>query len=393
VVKTNNIIEINGKHYNMNTGAIVASPRTTQASTAKKASVISKKTKSNSAAIKTPPATAPKKPSLARPPSTKAELKHSIEIKPNITKPKILPISEVAGHTPQAPKTLMRKVVQKPIDTFHQRLRAQSPTDTFLQQPAIAVPAKLSIDAINNKRLQHARVIVKSQLISHYTSFDPNTPSVTHVQSQIAVTPIQHRVFKRVVQPPQPAAPLTTEQLLQRALERATSHEQPPYRPIRSFHATPKRHARRVVTISGAGLITALLIGFVIHSNIANIRLQLASSKAGFAASVPADQPTGLHLSSLSSSAGDVTLRFSRQDNPTGSYTLTEQASTWDSSTLREMYVNAVTKQAQTVIADGNIIYIYGNQNATWVNDGVWYQIHSNGSLSNQQLIAIATSL
>jgi hypothetical protein len=396
VVKTNNIIEINGKHYNVNTGAIVASPSNMKAAVAKKASVITKKTKTTTpATTKTTKTAVPKKSSFATPPSGKTELKHSIEIKPNSTKAKPLPITEIAGHTPQAPKTLMRKVVEKPSNTFHQRLRAQSPTDVLLQQPTIAVPLKLSIDAINNQRLKHARVIPKSQLISHYTSIDPNNPSLSHVQSQIDVTPTQHRVFKRVAQSPQaqPKAS-TTEQLLQRALERATSHEQPPYRPARSFHTTSSRqHTRRLITLSSTGLVAVLLIGFVVHSNLANIRLQLASAKAGFAASIPANQPAGLQLNSLNSSVGNVTLHFSGQSSQTGSYTLSEQASTWDSSTLREMYVNQQTKQFQTVIADGNIIYIYGNQNATWVNDDIWYQIHSDGSLSNQQLIATATSL
>ncbi len=389
MVKNNNTIEINGKHYNVETGEIVANSSGSSSISAKKANAtITTRVKHTP---KKSPSSSKKTKSVAGAPQSKAELKHTLQIKPDIQAVKPRPVAPIIGHTPQAPKTLMRKGVQKPTSMFHQRLKAQSPTDVFFKQPPVVVPPKLSVESVNNKRLNHARVIAKSQLISHYTTIDPSVPSTPQLRSHVPIAAQPPRFYRRV--PLRPQAPLTTEQLLQRALERATSHEQPPYKPVRTFHSQHQRHIRRAIGVGGASLVCALLIGFVVHMNMSNIKLQLASSKAGFVAAVPANQPADTHLGSLSSSIGIVTLKFTGSGAAPSNYVLTEQASTWDSDTLRAMYLNQVAKHFQIIEAAGNTIYIYGQQNATWVSGNVWYQIQSHGSLSNQQLISIASSL
>ena len=46
----------------------------------------------------------------------------------------------------------------------------------------------------------------------------------------------------------------------------------------------------------------------------------------------------------------------------------------------------------QVVVGGGRTVYLYGSRNATWVNNGLWYVLQGNDSLSNQQLVQLATS-
>ena len=47
----------------------------------------------------------------------------------------------------------------------------------------------------------------------------------------------------------------------------------------------------------------------------------------------------------------------------------------------------------QTIDTAGRTVYIYGNDNASWVDNGIWYQVTSNGDLSNTDVLNIASSL
>jgi hypothetical protein len=72
---------------------------------------------------------------------------------------------------------------------------------------------------------------------------------------------------------------------------------------------------------------------------------------------------------------------------------LTEKTSAWNSATLRDNFVASNAKTYQTVETGGRTIYLYGQNQASWVNGGIWYQVQSNGALSNHQLVELATSL
>jgi hypothetical protein len=72
---------------------------------------------------------------------------------------------------------------------------------------------------------------------------------------------------------------------------------------------------------------------------------------------------------------------------------LTQTASNWDSQALKENFVATVGKDYQVVQSAGRTIYTYGDNNATWVNGGIWYKIDSAGSLTSVELVDLATSM
>ena len=300
------------------------------------------------------------------------------------------PIAKHHGpaHSPQPAQTLMRRAVTKPTVTPKTQFKAQGQASQLVSQTVLEVAPKLSATIVDNRRLKHAQVIPKSRLISRYNmdvviARTPAIPARSGSVGQAATT------LPRASHQPAPSRPQTTADLLQRAIEQATSHRQ----------VTPhiKRSAarnKRIVSVSTLALVSLVLFGFVLHQNMPNIKLDMASSKAGFAAGLPTNQPAGYSLGTLSASTGQVALQFHSNSDNNRVYNLVEKPSDWDSVTLRDMFVtNASANRYQTVQTAGRTLYLYGQQNITWVNGGIWYLVRSDGVLSNQQLIDLATSL
>jgi hypothetical protein len=174
-------------------------------------------------------------------------------------------------------------------------------------------------------------------------------------------------------------------------LELASSHEAPAVKP-RSRSLAKRIASRRITGISSLVVAAFLLVGLVSYANSTAIRLHVASSHAGFAVSLPGYKPAGYRLSHMNYSPGNVAIEFqSNSDNRR--YAITEQASAWDSQTLRDDFLAGVGQDYQAVQTAGRTVYVYGQQNATWVSGGVWYQIKSGGALSLHQVVQLASSM
>lgn len=183
--------------------------------------------------------------------------------------------------------------------------------------------------------------------------------------------------------------------IFQKALEQAAAHELPPAPAKNRAHATRRKRprSRRLVNISAAALAVVLVGGFLAYQNTANLKLHLASSKAGFAATLPSYHPAGFSVGRFAYSPGNVTINFHSNSGNDRSFALTEQPSGWNSSTLLNEFVATESDSYQTVQTGGRTVYIYGQNKATWVNGGVWYQVDSKGALSTRQLANLASSM
>lgn len=126
------------------------------------------------------------------------------------------------------------------------------------------------------------------------------------------------------------------------------------------------------------------------YPNVDAIQVHIASSRAGINATMPAWQPSGFSAQQFSYSPGKVTIGFAAEGSR--KFSLTQTASKWDSSALLTEYVAPHNHTYDTIQADGRLIYAYGNNNASWVNNGIWYQLVSDGTLSTSQLVRLATS-
>lgn len=365
VSKKNNVIEINGKRYDATTGALLHNGHSTKA--------------------------------VAAP-----AVKHATPAK---HKPSMLDVRPAASHhrhgnQPQPTHTLMRQAVSKPAASAKSHLKAHGHVSHELALAKAAdlqVLPKTSALTVDDRRLRHAKAVHKSKLISRYSDATPATGAAPAFPLPTPTARPVMDVVPQAASRPHPvnARPQTTADLLQQAIEQATSHEQPAPKLSRLSRAgRPHRRVNKIASVSSLAVLSVAMFGFVLHQNMPSIKLDLASSKAGFAASLPASRPAGYSLSKLSSSIGQVDLNYQSGGNTQGSFTITEKQSNWDSATLRDMYVAQTSgDQYQTVQTAGRTLYLYGQQNVTWVNGGIWYLLHSDGSLTNQQLIDTASSL
>lgn len=190
--------------------------------------------------------------------------------------------------------------------------------------------------------------------------------------------------------------------VFQRALKHANAHEQPTHNP-RAARKAAKAEAKRAkkatrpvhhraMSVALASLAVLLLTGFFAYQNRADLIMRVADAKAGFHANLPGYKPAGFAAAKFSYGAGLVAVNF--HNGTTGSsYSLVQKTSDWDSQTLLDSYVSTQSHTYQTLQSGGRTIYLYGNNNAAWVNGGVLYQLTSNGSLTTNDVLNIATSV
>lgn len=356
--KNNNTIEINGQLYDATTGAVLK---------------------------RTPTANAQPEPLATASTSPPA-------VQPAASDPIRQSVKPAMSRKPAPSSTLMRHAVKKPATGLKRHLRAQGAADLLASPPLGGIVVPTSVQRLDPKRLQDAQKIAKSRFVSR---FSPSSIGATTVSPATAPTPPQPNsslpsrhlsAAPAHLAPSHAKRPKTTADLLDRALQQANSHRELPPEQIRHGHA------KRNTAIAGAVVLPVLLLGVVVTQNLSTVRLQMASAKAGFSAALPNYQPAGYSMGQLNYSDGVVAAQFhSNSDNRR--YTITQKRSSWDSASLRDSFVATTDGQYQTAQAGGRTIYLYGTGNATWVNNGIWYIIQSNGSLNDNQLIELAASL
>jgi hypothetical protein len=291
-------------------------------------------------------------------------------------------------HQPEHAKTLMRRSVPKPGRALKRQVRAQGEVQLAPGQTVGPVAAKLSIASIDPHREQRAEQIARSPHIRHFNPLSKSRPAAPSLPLPAALVARP----KPVVHPARVAISGHTKKpsmdIFERALSQATAHQEPPFKPI-----SHRKFSKRIAGTLAVGVSLLLVGGFLTYRNVPNIDLHLASARAGFTASLPGYQPAGFSLGPFTSAQGEVDVHF-KSNSDQRAFTVTEKDSNWDSATLRDSYV--ITKAGQnyeTINAGDSTIYVYGQNNATWVSGGVWYTIQTNGALSTQQLIQIANSL
>jgi hypothetical protein len=299
-----------------------------------------------------------------------------------VNKPKLRssrqPASHVKAHAPKKAQTLMRHVVKKPTTRTPTHTKAHGPA-ALAHRAQSKVVIKNSAHKVDHKRLIKASRAAKSELIKHFAPLG----SVTY-QAPTPGTVFTPLAAQAVQQSKPKSRPQTTAELLEKALQRATAHEQ----------AAPKRKANRkkVASLAGGAALVVLLVGVVFNQNLPQLQLQAASARAGFDAQLPEYQPPGYSVGKLRYSEGAVATSF--QSNSDGrNYTLTQKRTTWDSNALRDLFVVGQDSNYQVAETLGHTVYLYGNRNATWIKGDIIYQIQSDGTLSDRQLLELASSL
>jgi len=393
VVKKPNILELNGKRYDAYSGELLGSA-TGHAGRARSIDGFTTAAASHTLTPKPKAATPAKSVTPAPKPTTHKPISDFTRT----------PAHHVAHHKPANSQTLMRSAVHKPQPSVKRNLKTQQRTDVLVKQPSITVAPKLSSYQLDPKRVEHAKRVPRSPSVRRYavdrTALTPQpvpvavptqTPPTT-VQAQPAVRPVYADASAQTLR--RPLAPQThSTDIFEQALARANSHLQ---QPLSRRQAKAKRRksllAGRALSISAASLAVLLLVGFFAWQQKAALTMRYAASKSGVAATMPGYKPGGFNVGKFSYSPGVVAVNFTNNSNGS-SFALVEKSTSWDSAALRDSFVASRSRTYQTIDAAGRTIYTYGNHNATWVDNNVWYQVNSQGSLTTRQLVNLAVSM
>lgn len=398
VAQKSNVIEINGKRYDAVSGQLLgdAQARAT-VSTVKpmqtRSGSLDGVTKSAVRAVA--PAA---KPRLAAAAPAKSE---EVRVRPFSDFVRT-PGQAVQRHKAVKSQTLMRSSVSKPAPSLKRHTKAHQRTDVLVKQPSITVKPKLSSYQLDQKRVARAKQTPRHHEVARYTATQAALPSGVSVkpitpQPTRQLAPVYaHTAAAAVAQPaiPRPAAAAPKNRsmdIFEQALARANSQVAAPL-PKRQVRRRRAGFGARALSISAASLALLLVVGFVGWQQKASLTMHYAAAKAGVAASLPGYKPAGFKASNFAYSPGIVSVNF-HNANDGSSFALIEKSSGWDSQALRDSFVANQSKTYQTIDAAGRTIYTYGNNNATWVDNGVWYQVNSKGSLTTDQLVQLALSM
>lgn len=306
--------------------------------------------------------------------------------------------------------TLMRSAVTKPVTTSLKRhTKVQSSTlATVKRHYPVKIAPKTSVYRINPERLMRAAQIDVSPKISRFVhQVSTIAPTATQA-AQEAIT-----ALNKAITIPQPATPqkvvyrpdimparrsqTTTNDVFERALQRATSHEQP--MPVISGSKKRARVSkslhRRMVSYSAGAVAVLAIAGFFGMQNMDTIQFKMASRQAGFSATMPNYQPAGFAVESVRSYNGYVGLKYVADSIAgTSSYAITEKPSNWNSATLlTSIQTGNNAANYRVVEKAGRTVYLYGKNQAAWVNNGILYQLVSTGELGNHEIGQIAASM
>lgn len=201
---------------------------------------------------------------------------------------------------------------------------------------------------------------------------------------------------------PQPPAPAPTPEAIAPPAPVTQPKAQPSLREMAAQLSSPaeqkaiseKAGLRRPVSIGAAALAVVIMGGYIWVSNYNNLSIRTASQRSGIVASLPHYTPSNYKLNGpISYGTGFVSFNLKNTKESDKTIAVVQRKSEWDSASLLELYVSPKGKDYVAVDSQGLKIYLYGKNQATWVNKGLQYVVTANSSLSRDQIVKMAQSL
>ena len=149
----------------------------------------------------------------------------------------------------------------------------------------------------------------------------------------------------------------------------------------------------RVVLALACAAAAVFAIAYFVNLNMPDISLRVAAMQTGMDPTYPNYVPRDYNISSITSEEGKIAMEFVNSSDG-GSFSLTEEKSSWDTNALASNFVKEEYGENYSIIREqGLTIYISGSD-AAWVNGGMVYRIKTtSGTLTNKQIRSIAVSL
>lgn len=135
-----------------------------------------------------------------------------------------------------------------------------------------------------------------------------------------------------------------------------------------------------------------IMSGLIWLQNAPKLAFHNAAAKAGIDASLPTYMPSSFKQSGPANIAsGSISINFTSASSQTP-LSIVQRRTNWDSNSLRENYVIRQSSNFLAVEGQGLVIYIDDDQ-ANWVNHGIWYQLAGTSKLGREQVLKIAYGL
>lgn len=294
-----------------------------------------------------------------------------------------------AKRKPAKTQTLARSYVKKPV--------LERPTATDKPHTPRVVELRKSID---HSRMNRAQKVKQSHTVSKFGHGDIRpvakkvdfvavvpAPKESHQTHDISHTPPVINSYGHSNNNSHVKKTSQSKDIFESALSDSKSHH-------KTYPAKKSKSKKgRWASIAAGSLTTILLIAFFVYQNIPSIALYTTSSKVGFNVVKPSYQPAGFGLKGpVEYEQGKVSLDF-RSNSDDKSYTIEQTKTELDSASVMNSYLDKQSKDYSTEFANGRTVYIYGNNNATWVDGGVWYNLTNQANLPNDQLLKIVSSI
>lgn len=291
-------------------------------------------------------------------------------------------------------KTLMRHAVTKPAKHELDHANKNYTVHHHSDNTAIKRERPAHIDHI---RAGRASQITKSNLISKFGG----DMGITKRIAPLAVKPepAHHKTAAHSLSVPidqiskQSVVPESANPF-DLALQNSKSHTLPRTKKpsFRQRTARKLRISSHALTVAMGVFLTLFVGGLVAHQYIPELAIKMASTRAGVKANLPSYQPSGFSMNGpVQYGNGTVTINYASNSDERN-FRIVQKSSDWNSQSLLENFV-AAKDTYQTIDDKGRTVFIYDDDNATWVSGGVWYQIEGESDLSSDQLRRIVSSL
>ena len=274
-------------------------------------------------------------------------------------------------HTPPQPRTTksmdMRGPAKRPRGTV---VVPSEPVRPPARAAITAPPRHRQHDAAKvADRLERASTVTKSEHIARFHTSGRLDPADTPAVTPTPTPPLVERI---------PQAAVAAHEGLKRLIPPATN---PVYR------STPKWTQYAAVAAA-----IAVMAGYVWVQNYPKMTIQSAANKAGVVATNPSYLPTSYNLAGAVAAPGLLTLNFKSPSQPTA-LTINQAKTSWDTQSLADNFVAKTDPAYSSVNGQGLTIYLYGQNDAAWVNHGIWYTIKGTARLSRDEVLKIAYGL
>lgn len=300
--------------------------------------------------------------------------------------------------------TLHRKAVHKPSHNPKPHIHSKSMNSNGHSNSNFNDTQNKVVSHVPEPRLQRALNSSKSNVISKFGSANPHKSATLSPHLSVKPTPNQ-QISKTPPSIPPPAVHHLSNKnsnkhkpqkfVFEDQVQNANAHLLKPVKKARTTHKfIRKLHLSPKSASVMAGFAALIILGsFFAYQRIPTISMRVAANQAGFMGTIPSKVPAGYAFAGpvkAIDNAVAVTYKSSSDDRQ---FVLSQRQTNWSSEALLTNFLQESKLNYQVYKENGLTVYVYDGSNATWVDNGVWYNVNANqNSLSSSQLLEIAAS-